>query len=58
MDLTLHFEAWHIITASLAIAFHAGAMWYKVSQIQTSLANIAKEARSMGERVRQLELNK
>lgn len=52
MDVSFHLEGWHILTAALAIAFHAGAMWYKVSQIQVSLERIASDYDT---RLRELE---
>jgi len=43
MDVSFHLEGWHIITAALAIAFHAGIMWYKVGQVQHALERIADD---------------
>jgi len=43
MDLQLQFESWHVIAFALAIAFHAGTMWYKVNQIQQVLERIADD---------------
>jgi len=47
-----HLEGWHVISAAVAIAFHAGVMWYKVSQIQHVLERIADDHEK---RLRRLE---
>lgn len=50
--MLFHLEGWHVISAAVAIAFHAGVMWYKVSQIQHVLERIADDHEK---RLRRLE---
>ena len=52
MDLSVHLEAWHILVAAVSVAFHAGVMWLKVSQVQKALERIADDHET---RLRHLE---
>ena len=52
MDVSFHLEGWHLISAAVAVAFHAGVIWYKVSQIQNALERIADDHEK---RLRRLE---